>query len=525
MRILRALLPLALGSAAWLCAGTAVAAPTVDTLYECAFTSSSDLTLAAIEFPPILITNDSTTTITAATDLRLIIPATYSMFWDTADTTAEILVSGTGTISATVSYIAAGADQACRLDVTVDLDVSSRLVITGLGVRNWSSDETQDFLDINWIATLAAGASSTHGFTNWRGSFTSADSFGYKNGDAAQTVPAITVTEAAAAPLNTTATNDIRIRIPNSAGYGTGPTWDTSVTTVTITGTASAKCSTTVTYGNANRDLIIDVTVNFAGGDEITVSGMRFSTLAAAYALDSLQLVLDGVGTVYSTDKRMFSVGPPTITVDAMPTVSASAANENLRTSAALAVTTRITDTTGVITLASDIRLVILPVSTGRGATGDSNGRDNLTWTSNISPTFTVTGTGVVAAPVAGVGEAGNGAGSIANSRGRVCVLDVTTSFAAGTVLDISLNTAPADNLKLSNGNAVATRLYIGLVIRGYGGPATVDVRAFGIVVSMATPNNLTSSSSGGGGLASRGGGAGGSGVCFLRAASRTAIH
>ena len=124
----------------------ALAAPTVDLLYDVAFTSSSDITLAALEMPPILITNDSSTTFTAASDLRLVIPGTYSMVWDTSDTTCEILLSGTGAVTAAVSSypVLAGSmiSKVAMLDVTTNLDADTRLVITGLGVSQWSADGT-----------------------------------------------------------------------------------------------------------------------------------------------------------------------------------------------------------------------------------------------------------------------------------------------------------------------------------------------------------------------------------------------
>src|SRR5439155_2536305 len=76
-------------------------------------------------------------------------------------------------------------------------------------------------------------------------------------GQAATAMSAITVTDAAT-PVITTA-NDIRIRIPATFNM----TWNSGLTTATITGTAASKVSTTVTYEDGGKTLRLDVTSNF----------------------------------------------------------------------------------------------------------------------------------------------------------------------------------------------------------------------------------------------------------------------
>ena len=72
--------------------------------------------------------------------------------------------------------------------------------------------------------------------------------------DAATTISAITVVDSATPTI--TAANDIRIRIP--AGFNMS--WDTSDITAIIGGTASAKVSTTVSYEDSDKTLVLDVT-------------------------------------------------------------------------------------------------------------------------------------------------------------------------------------------------------------------------------------------------------------------------
>ena len=57
--------------------------------------------------------------------------------------------------------------------------------------------------------------------------------------------------------------DDIRITVP----VGFNMSWDSSDTTATIGGGASSKVSTTVSYEDSGRTLVLDVTSDFAAGD------------------------------------------------------------------------------------------------------------------------------------------------------------------------------------------------------------------------------------------------------------------
>ena len=88
-------------------------------------------------------------------------------------------------------------------------------------------------------------------------------------------IQALTVTDTLDIPP-ITALDDIRIRIP--AGFNM--VWDGSDTTATIGGSASGKVSTTVTYEDAGKTLVLDVTSDFVNGDAIVVSDLSFTTLS-----------------------------------------------------------------------------------------------------------------------------------------------------------------------------------------------------------------------------------------------------
>src|SRR5439155_3420802 len=113
-----------------------------------------------------------------------------------------------------------------------------------------------------------------------------------------------------------TATKDIRIRIPATLNM----TWNTALTTASITGSGNGKVSKTVSYEDGGRTLVLDVTSNFGAGDRIVVSGLQYMSFTAASAPDYLQLVVSGAGGGTAVrDSRTIQVVAPTL---------ASAANQ-----------------------------------------------------------------------------------------------------------------------------------------------------------------------------------------------------
>ncbi|GEM_PF-3356926 len=506
---------LALLSLAWISPNPAQAATTVDMLWDASYTATSDATATALEFPPILIANDGTHTVLS--DIRFIIPSTYQMAWDSSDTSVEILVSSAaGTISSTVSsFLASGNGRVVQLNLTSNTWVTcDRFLVTGLGTRTWTSDCTSATVGISWDLDSTANASSNQTFTNWRGSFASANNFSFKVGDPTPTLPSVTVTESTSGPTIITQANAFTLVIPAVAAYGTSPTWDTSLTigSLTFSGSASGRVNTsTALTGAGTRALTIPLLTSFLNGETLTITGLRFGTITAAYTADSLELSVDAGTTVSALDKRLFAISPPSISVNAMPTTSVSASGEELRTTtAADNVTVTLTDVNGgAFTVNSDIRLVIL----GNANVGNNaNGRDNLTWVSPIAVTLTVggSGSGNVSTTLLGSADRGN-TSAAASSGGRTLSISVTTAFSATQDLTIT------DGLRLSNSLAIATQVYLGLVKSSFGSGHS-RTAAFGYIVSITTPQNLTG---GGAGTTGSTTGTGGGGVCFLRTAGR----
>src|SRR5207247_11399994 len=122
-------------------------------------------------------------------------------------------------------------------------------------------------------------------------------------GQAPAGVSPITVTDAAAPSI--TAANDIRIRIPATFNM----TWNTGLTTATLTGSGAGKVSSTVTYEDGGRTAVLNVTTNFAANDQIVVSGLKYQSFTAPSAADNLQLVVTGAsGGTNASDSRTIQI-------------------------------------------------------------------------------------------------------------------------------------------------------------------------------------------------------------------------
>ncbi len=133
-------------------------------------------------------------------------------------------------------------------------------------------------------------------------------------GDPSTGISPITITATSGGQIKQN--TDIRVRIP----AGLNMTWDPTITTATITGSAAIKVSTTVSYANGNLDLFINVTTNFGNGDQITVSGLNFTNFTAPSAASRLGLITGGAGgPVVANDNRTKTIAAKVYTVSVSP--------------------------------------------------------------------------------------------------------------------------------------------------------------------------------------------------------------
>lgn len=114
---------------------------------------------------------------------------------------------------------------------------------------------------------------------------------------------AATVTDDGAAP-QITAADDIRIRVPATFNM----TWDPSDNVASVLGTAAAKVSTTVTFEDADRTVVLDVTSDFAAGENVILTGLLFTSFTAVSPFDSLELETGNDDIVTAEDDKTIAV-------------------------------------------------------------------------------------------------------------------------------------------------------------------------------------------------------------------------
>jgi hypothetical protein len=130
-------------------------------------------------------------------------------------------------------------------------------------VANSARDAFIDYLAVNIDYTLPPPT------------IASAANQSFQIGQATTSISAITLTESSAGG-NITAANDIRIGIATTTGFNF--LWDTSDTSASISGGASGKVSTTVSYEGGGTVLVVPVSTDFSASDSIIISGLSFGS-------------------------------------------------------------------------------------------------------------------------------------------------------------------------------------------------------------------------------------------------------
>ena len=405
---------------------------------------------AATNMSMIVITDNATAgSINTVNKLRVRIPSGFNMTWNTALTTATIGGGAAAKVSPTVTY--EDASRTLVLTVTTNFVANDQITVSGLQYQGFTA-----LSPLNNLQLVISGSGGNTAATDTKTiqvyvplAISSAASQTFVVNDAATTASTITITDALVATM--TAANDIRVRIPAALGM----TWDATVTTATITGTGSGKVSTTVSYANGNKDLVINVTTNFASNDQIVVSGLNFTNFTAASAANNLGMITAGSGgSVVANDDKTITISAVTLTGTANQQFSVG--------DAATAMTpTTVTDASiPKITAANDIRI--------RVPTGF-----NMTWNTALT-TATISGTGSGKVSTAVTYE----------NSGQVLVVNVTSDFAANDAITIS-------GLQFMNFTAASAAAPLQLVISGSAGGTTFAVsdktkQVFALTISSA---------------------------------------
>ena len=130
-------------------------------------------------------------------------------------------------------------------------------------------------------------------------------------GDPATAAGAITITD------NQGAFNpghDIYIVIPAALAM----IWNNTITTVTITGSAAAKVSTTPTYTSGSC-VQLTVLAKFVAGDQVVVSGLQFTSFTAAGGPASLTLGIKACNSTVATDDKTRTIAAKVYGVSVSP--------------------------------------------------------------------------------------------------------------------------------------------------------------------------------------------------------------
>jgi uncharacterized repeat protein (TIGR01451 family) len=382
----------------------------------------------------ITVKDAATPVITAANDIRIRIPATLFMSWNTALTTATITGGAAGKVSTTVTYEDGG--KTLVLNVTSNFAGGDQITVSGLQYTafTWPSgpDRLQLVLSGSGGSTAATDSKT---ITIVGPTITSAANQVFSVGQASTTISSITVQDPAA--LGTIkAGSNIRIRIPASFNM----TWNTALTTATFSGGAHNKVQNPVSYEDGGKTLVVDVISDFAGSNAVTIDGLAFTNFTAPSAADSLELVITGPGGgTAALDAKTITIVAPTFS---------SAANQTFlvgQVATAMSPLT-ITDAAGTatITATNDIRIRI-PATF------------NMTWNTAIG---TATLTWLSAGP-----------GKIATAvnyedGGKTLVLNVTTNFIPNDQVVVS-------GLQFMNFTGASLADHLQLVVSGAGGGTT----------------------------------------------------
>jgi trimeric autotransporter adhesin len=256
-------------------------------------------------------------------DIYFVIPAGLSMSWDTTVATVTLTGSAAGKVSTTPTYSGGGCVQ---LAVLSNFTAGDAFTVSGLKFTTFTATGGPASLDLGLKAcnSIVATDDKTKTIVPAAPTVSSAASQTFVVGDPATAASTLTITDATTPTI--TAANDIRVRIPT----GFSMTWNTGLTTATIGGGAAAKVSGTVSYENSGQVLVLNVTSNFAGSDQITISGLQFTGFTAASAASPLQLVVSGSagGATAATDDKTktivartygAAVSPHTTTASELP--------------------------------------------------------------------------------------------------------------------------------------------------------------------------------------------------------------
>ena len=258
-----------------------------------------------------IVVTDVSGEISIGNNIYVSLPGGVGIEWDTSDLTMTPGGTASGKVSTAVSY---PNSKTLKIDVTSPFDPGDSLQILDLAFKNFGPPGGSGNLSLDIAGTAGATVSAVDDktLTVLLPTVSSAVNKLFVLDDNPQSAGAITVTDDPTQAL-ITAVNDIRITIP----AGLDMTWDTSITTITATQTGTGSVAAGVTYEDADKTLVVDVTTNFAPGSSVQISGAKFANFATAHSGSSLLLETTNDGLTQATDAFQIILAQPSLSMSA----------------------------------------------------------------------------------------------------------------------------------------------------------------------------------------------------------------
>jgi len=336
--------------------------------------------------------------------IRITIPSTLNMTWDTGAPAPTTAMVGTGAGAVGAITFSNGNK---TMDIAVTTNFASTQIVRITGARfviAASAAAATDWLQLSHDGDLVVEAYDTN-FIRIAGTPSgSCAGQTFNIGDPTTAITTITITDATHASL--TDSRNLRIRIPS----GLGMTWDSADSSATFGGSASAKAGA-ITYSGDAKTMFVDITTNFESGETLTIASLGFTAFGTV-STGNLEMSADN-GATWVTISGLKEVGgTPTLTnatqVFAVADPSTSAGAITVQDAPGVA---KITDT-------NNIRIRI-PAGL------------NMEWDTTASVSFDESG-------LVG-GNVQNAPGGLSYSAdNKTMIINVTTSFDPGDTLVIN---------------------------------------------------------------------------------------
>jgi hypothetical protein len=378
---------------------------------------------SSVAMATITVTDDATTPrLVNGAQIKIRIPPTFNMQWGGSPSDGAAGAVLTGKLSgATVAYTTTvNPNDTLQLTLGQTFGASGSGTIGGLHFGPFSAGSLPANLHLYLSSTDPVSVAMADNNTitiGGRPTISTGSNQSFTVNDPSTLVTPFTITDSPSSP-SIQAGNTLQVVIPASLNF----TWDTSVTSPTVTGSAAGKVTTPFSYSVDAKTLKIPVATTFATSDTLTLSNLKFMNFSAASAPAGLQVTVTATGPIAATDTFSKAVGAPTL-VSAQNQVFGKNDPSTLMQSIVVTddpVTPRL--------LAGTIIQVWIPPAF------------NMTWDPAFPPTLGVTGTGTVGAP------------SFANGN-KTLLVPVATSFTpAGPNQTVTISGGHFNNFTLTSG-------------------------------------------------------------------------